>query len=64
MNEQYSVFVNFMNEQYLAFENSWAFKKRKMYVIMSYCVMCNNINLEEDDDNNDIIANDNETTDK
>ena len=35
-----------------------------MYVIMSYCVMCNNINLEKDDDNNDIIANDNETTDK
>ena len=38
--------------------------ERKMYVIMSCCVMCNNINLEEDDDNNDIIANDNETTDK
>ena len=50
-----------MNKQYLAFENSWAFKKRKCDHEL---VMCNNINLEEDDDNNDIIANDNETPDK
>ena len=62
MNEQYSVFVNFMNEQCLAFENSWAFKKRNMYVIMSCCI--NDLNLKEDYDNDDIIANDDESTDE